>query len=204
MQQTGLLTIWGTGVYWTTNGGTNWTGFNNPPFGTNYGDPSSAIGTNGYFYEGYITKAGGMGVSTSTNNGATWTSSVVSSISSDDKNHLTVDKKVGSPYENRVYNTWTDFNVGANENQVVFKSSTDFGTTWGTLINLSASLPQVVMLKVVMFKPDQMVKFMLLLLFMMHGRVVKTQSVLLNLLMAERPGQKQEFIVQLILELEEI
>ena len=49
------------------------TGFNNPPFGNNYGDPSSAIGTNGNFYEGYITLAGGMGVATSTNNGANWT-----------------------------------------------------------------------------------------------------------------------------------
>ena len=103
-------TIYGTGVYWTTNGGTNWTGFNNPPFGTNSGDPASAIGTNGYFYEGYISSSGGMGVSTSTNNGLTWTSSTASSMSSDDKNHLMVDKKVGSPFENRVYNTWTDFN----------------------------------------------------------------------------------------------
>ncbi|MBK7630611.1 MAG: T9SS type A sorting domain-containing protein [Ignavibacteriales bacterium] len=136
-------TIWGTGVYWTTDAGANWGGANNPQplFGsTNYGDPSSAIGPNGYFYEGYITLAGGMGVATSTNNGATWTSSVVSALSSDDKNHLMVDKQVTSPYVNRVYNTWTDFNGGANNNQVVVKSSTDFGATWGTLINLSASL----------------------------------------------------------------
>ena len=27
-----FTTIYGTGVYWTTNGGTNWAGFNNPPF----------------------------------------------------------------------------------------------------------------------------------------------------------------------------
>ena len=58
----------------------------------------------------------------------TWTSSTVSSMSSDDKNHLMVDKKVGSPYENRVYNTWTDFNGGANNNQVVLKYSTNFGS----------------------------------------------------------------------------
>ncbi len=47
--------IYGTGVYWTTNAGTNWAGFNNPPFGRNSGDPAAAIGTNGYFYMGYIT-----------------------------------------------------------------------------------------------------------------------------------------------------
>ena len=133
-------TIYGTGVYWTTDAGANWTGFNDPPFGRNYGDPSSAIGTNGYFYEGYITLAGGMGVATSTNNGSNWTTSVVSSLSSDDKNHLMVDKQVGSPYENRVYDAWTDFNGGANNNQVVFKRSTNFGATWGTLVNLTGSL----------------------------------------------------------------
>jgi hypothetical protein len=133
-------TLWGTGVYWTTNSGTNWTGFDNPPFGQNYGDPSSAIGLNGYFYEGYITLAGGMGVAHSTNNGANWTTSVVSSLSSDDKNHLMVDKQATSPFVNRVYNTWTDFNGGANNNQVVVRSSTDFGATWGTLINLSSTL----------------------------------------------------------------
>ena len=134
-------TIYGTGVYWTTNGGTNWTGFNNPPFGTNSGDPASAIGTNGYFYEGYISSSGGMGVSTSTNNGLTWTSSTASSMSSDDKNHLMVDKKVGSPFENRLYNTWTDFNFGSStENQVVLKYSTNFGSSWSALVNLSGSL----------------------------------------------------------------
>ena len=112
----GLLSaIYGTGVYWTTNAGTNWVGFDNPPFGGNSGDPASAIGTNGYFYEGYISGSGGMGVSTSTDNGATWTTSVASSATGDDKNHLTVDKTVGSPFENRVYNTWTDFNGGAND-----------------------------------------------------------------------------------------
>lgn len=108
--------IYGTGVYWTTNAGTSWAGFDNPPFGGNSGDPAATIGTNGYFYMGYITNGGGMGVSKSTNNGALWTSSVTSSSTSDDKNHLMADKTVGSPYENRVYNTWTDFN---NNNAVL-------------------------------------------------------------------------------------
>lgn len=133
-------TIYGTGVYWSTTAGINWSGFNSPPFGTNYGDPSSAIGTNGYFYEGYITLAGGMGVATSTNNGANWTTSVASSMTSDDKNHLMVDKQVGSLYENRLYNTWTDFNGGANDGDIVFKYSTNFGSTWSALTNLSGSL----------------------------------------------------------------
>jgi hypothetical protein len=136
-----LGNLYGTGIYWTTNAGTNWSGFDNPPFGSNSGDPASAIGTNGYFYEGYITSAGGMGVATSTNSGANWTASVASSLTGDDKNHLMVDKKVGSPYENRLYNVWTDFNTGtANENDAVFKYSTNYGATWGPLTNLSGSL----------------------------------------------------------------
>ncbi len=128
--------IYGTGVYWTLDAGTNWVGFDNPPFGSNSGDPASVIGTNGYFYEGYITNSYGMGVAKSTNNGANWTSSVVSPGSNDDKNHLMVDKKVGSPYENRVYNTWTDF----NNNNAVLKFSTDFGVTWSAMKNLGAVL----------------------------------------------------------------
>ncbi|MBE0538725.1 MAG: T9SS type A sorting domain-containing protein [Ignavibacterium sp.] len=128
--------IYGTGVYWTTNGGTNWTGFNNPPFGSNSGDPAATIGTNGYFYMGYITGGGGMGVAKSTNNGANWTSSVVSSNTQDDKNHLMADKKVGSPFENRVYDVWTDFNVS----NAVLKFSTDNGATWSTVKNLGSSL----------------------------------------------------------------
>ena len=128
--------IYGTGVYWTTNAGTSWAGFDNPPFGGNSGDPAATIGTNGYFYMGYITNGGGMGVSKSTNNGANWTSSVTSSSNSDDKNHLMVDKTVGSPFENRVYNTWTDF----NNSNAVLKFSTDFGGTWSVVKNLGASL----------------------------------------------------------------
>ena len=53
-----------------------------------------------------------------------------------DKNHLMVDKQVGSLYENRLYNTWTDFNSGANDGDIVFKYSTNFGSTWSALTNL--------------------------------------------------------------------
>lgn len=135
-------TIYGTGVYWTTNAGTNWVGFNNPPFGTNSGDPAAVIGTNGNFYMGYIDNPGGQGISVSSNNGSTWTSYTVAPNpgSLADKNHLMVDKKVGSPYENRVYDTWSDLGGGVNDNDAVLKYSTNFGATWSAAINLSASL----------------------------------------------------------------
>ena len=134
-------TIYGTGVYWSTNGSNTWTGFNSPPFGTNSGDPVSVIGTNGYMYEGYITNSSGQGISVSTNGGTTWTSYTVAPNpgSLADKNHLTVDKKVGSPYENRVYDAWTDFG-GVNDNNIVIKYSTNFGQTWSSAVNVSSTL----------------------------------------------------------------
>ncbi|GIV45869.1 MAG: hypothetical protein KatS3mg036_0687 [Ignavibacterium sp.] len=134
-------TIYGTGVYWTLSGDTNWTGFNNPPFGTNSGDPAVVIGTNGYFYVGYIDNPGGQGIARSTDNGTTWTTYTVAPNpgSLADKNHLMIDKMVGSPYENRLYDVWTDFG-GANDNDAVIKYSTNFGQNWSAAVNLSSSL----------------------------------------------------------------
>jgi len=142
-------TLYGTGGYITVNGGSNWTGFDNPPYGANSGDPASVIGTNGYFYEGFIdggSNDGGQGVARSTDNGATWTRYVVGAAPSGisdllDKNHMTVDKKVGSPYENRVYASWTAFVTGsANDANLEFKYSTNFGQTWSTARNISAGV----------------------------------------------------------------
>lgn len=134
-------TIWGTGVYWSLNGSTNWTGFDNPPFGTNSGDPVSVIGTNGYFYEGYINNSSGQGISVSTNSGTSWSSYTVAPNpgSLADKNHLMVDKHPGSPFENRVYAAWTDFG-GTNNYDVVVRYSTNFGQTWSASINVSNAL----------------------------------------------------------------
>jgi len=135
-----VTTLYGTGVYWSLDGAANWTGFNNPPFGTNSGDPVSVIGTDGRFYENYITNSYGQGVAVSTNNGANWTTHTVAPNpgSVADKNHYMVDKTVGSPYENRSYCAWTDFG-GANDYDVVLRYSTNFGQTWTTSINLTNS-----------------------------------------------------------------
>jgi hypothetical protein len=124
-------TLYGTGVYWSTDGGNTWGGADNPPFGTNAGDPVSIIARNGNFYEGYITNSYGQGIAVSTNNGTNWTSYIVAPNpgSVADKNHLMVDKKAGSPYEGRVYAAWTDFG-GANNYKAVLRYSTNEGATW--------------------------------------------------------------------------
>lgn len=138
--------VYGTGVYWSTNGGSNWTGSDNPSpyFGTgNSGDPAAVIGTNGYFYMGYIDNPGGQGISRSTNNGSNWTSYTVTPLPGSgglaDKNHLMIDKKNGSSYANRLYDAWTDFG-GVNEGDICLKYSSDNGQTWSTINNLSSSL----------------------------------------------------------------
>ena len=131
------ITIYGTGVYWSVDGSVNWSGFDSPPFGTNGGDPASAIGPNGYFYEAYL--AGGSytcGIAVSTNYGSTWTTHTAYGVSDQDKEHVMVDKDLNSPYANRVYYTWSDLNAG--EAALVY--STDFGTTWSSYKNLSGTI----------------------------------------------------------------
>lgn len=140
--------VYGTGIYWTTNAGSSWSGSDNPSpyFGSgNSGDPAAVIGLNGNFYMGYIRNARGQGVSVSTNNGSTWSSYIagadVSSPNLLDKNHLWVDKKSGSPYANRVYDAWTHFVSGnASNNQVVINYSSNNGVNWSSFVDLSLSL----------------------------------------------------------------
>jgi len=133
--------IYGTGVYWSLDGAASWTGFDNPPFGTNSGDPVSVIGVNGNFYENYIDNPGGQGIAVSTNSGTSWTTHTVAPNpgSLADKNHMMVDKTGGSPFVNRLYVSWTDFG-GANNNDVVIRYSTNVGSSWSSSINLSGSL----------------------------------------------------------------
>jgi hypothetical protein len=135
-----VTTLYGTGVYWTLNGGTTWSGTDQPSF-TNSGDPSNVIGTNGNFYIGYISSSSGQGIARSTNNGLNWTTFTVAPNpgSLADKNHLAIDKKIDSPFENRLYSTWTDFG-GVNNNQAVIRYSTNLGETWSSSINLSSTL----------------------------------------------------------------
>ena len=138
-------TIYGTGVYWTLDGGaTNpWMGANDPVpyFPRNSGDPAAVIGVDGRFYIGYISGSGGQGISVSTNSGVDWTTHTVAPNpgSLADKNHLYVDKTPGSPYVNRVYAMWTDFG-GTHNNHVVSRYSTNFGQTWSASVNLSSTL----------------------------------------------------------------
>ena len=109
--------------------------------GNNSGDPTTAIGTDGRWYVGYINN-GGMGVSYSDNQGESWIrkqSGPNPGGSGADKNHLWIDTKEGSPYENRLYNAWSDFG-GTYKNHIVVTYSTDNGETWETRQNISVGV----------------------------------------------------------------
>jgi hypothetical protein len=136
-----VSTIYGTGVYWSLDGSSSWTGFDQPPFGSNSGDPVSVIGQDGKLYENYISGPGGQGVAVSTNNGVNWSTYTVAPNpgSLADKNHFMVDKTPSSPYLHRAYCVWTDFG-GANNYDAVVRYSTNFGQTWSSSINLSNGL----------------------------------------------------------------
>ena len=130
-----VTTIFGTGVYWSYDGSSSWTGADNPPFGSNGGDPASAIGPNGYLYEGYLVGGSyALGIAVSTNGGTNWSTHTVYATSSQDKEHVMVDKTLSSPYVNRVYYPWSNLNAS----QVGLVYSTDFGTTWSAYKNISA------------------------------------------------------------------
>ncbi len=127
--------VYGADYLYTFDIGESWEGSIQGPNGNNWGDPAVCIDNLGRWYVGYISSSGGQKISYSDNHGNTWTQRLVANKPSGyntmcDKNHLWVDTKPGSPYENYVYDAWTDFG-GTYNYQIVFKRSTDRGQTWG-------------------------------------------------------------------------
>ncbi|MEK9139059.1 MAG: hypothetical protein AAB393_18220, partial [Bacteroidota bacterium] len=57
----GATVFYGTGWYKSIDGGSNWSGYDQPPTGDNSGDPAAAIGRNGFFYIGGIAPNYGQG-----------------------------------------------------------------------------------------------------------------------------------------------
>ncbi len=103
------------------------------------GDPVTAYDSLGnLYYENMYNSGGniiGCKVIKSTDNGATWTSSVTA-ISGNDKNWIAADQTAG-PYANYVYSTMTAGSGVGN-----FSRSTDFGATWQTTFSpATQSLP---------------------------------------------------------------
>lgn len=125
-----VTTIYGTGAYWSTNGGETWAGFDQPPTGNNRGDPAAAVDRNGYLYIGSIAPNSGQGIMKSTNNGSNWTYIQVANPTTGllDKNHLTVDNSLSSSFLGNLYSAWSDFST--LDRAITVKRSTNKGDTW--------------------------------------------------------------------------
>jgi hypothetical protein len=121
-----------TRAYFTTNGGTTWTGVG---LG-NSGDPGVAFDRHGNAYFSYITSANGIGVSKSTNGGQTWGATVTVSgrrnSGVQDKPEITVGPDHSNTANDRIYVAW-DNNSAGDVLKVV--SSTN-GTKWSSPVSV--------------------------------------------------------------------
>ncbi|HNY03521.1 MAG TPA: T9SS type A sorting domain-containing protein, partial [Bacteroidales bacterium] len=136
---------WGSDALYSIDGGQNWEGSTRGTNGDNNGDPSTAIGSNGWLYMGRIDHDNGQAVSYSMDKGLTWTKVTVAhgpgqGNSLLDKNHLWIDNAQGSPYNGYLYDAWTNFIPGSsNYNQIEFAHSADQGLTWSLPVDISSA-----------------------------------------------------------------
>ena len=119
------INIYGSNYLYSFDSGETFDGSIQGAGGTNSGDPAVCIGTDGRWYIGFISN-GGQGVSYSDDQGQSWERVQVAPNPGQlaDKNHMWIDRKAGSPYENYLYNAWTDFGGGYNSEVVVSRSTT--------------------------------------------------------------------------------
>jgi len=135
-------TLYGANGFLSEDAGLTWGGSAQGAGGSNSGDPTTAINIDGSrMYVNYISNSYGMGISYSTNNGSTWSTATVTPNpgSMTDKNHMWIDNSPVSPYVGNLYVAWTDFG-GSNDGDICLKKSTNGGTTWGTLMNISSAV----------------------------------------------------------------
>jgi len=134
------------GWYYTTDGGTSWSGGDTLPTHSNLSlfmaDPAVGIDLDGnLFFNALLFGSGSRDViiARSTNNGVSWTETSVPSPSIDeDKNHLAVDINPGSPFENNLYTAYTDF--APFPSPVMFSRSTNRGVSFTSPVPINGSI----------------------------------------------------------------
>lgn len=125
----GANTDYGMGYYSTSNAGSNWAGGDIIPGSVYYSSNPfvSYNNTGGLFYnylDDYIV------VDRSFNNGINWGGRIVVPSSTQyDMNTIAVDKTPSSPYYNRIYAAWSNFNL--SQPRIYLSYSTDNGLTFG-------------------------------------------------------------------------
>src|SRR6478752_2656678 len=135
------------GISCSTDGGTTFTRVTNAsgqsPFAGTEGDPVLLYNrpTGTWFTVWLDTGCGGQGLggykSTTPLNAASWTHFCVHSSSQDDRNSGWADNNPSSPFANRMYISWNDFNVGGGALFATYSS--DNGTTWHAPIQVTTS-----------------------------------------------------------------
>jgi hypothetical protein len=119
------FTSFNTNTAYRTNDAFNWT-ISTPPFGAStFGDPVNAYDSLGNLFYENMSGSGTIQncrVIRSTNNGTTWSASVIA-VLGNDKNWIAADQTSG-PYANYIYTTMTNSGTGS------FYRSTDHGATF--------------------------------------------------------------------------
>jgi hypothetical protein len=140
-----FTTNYNQGYYYTTNGGSTWSGADQLSGSTVlYGDPSTAYDASGNaFISSMIPNltaqdADGYYLQKSTNKGVTWGNLIRGSDTrlNFDKDMIGADNYSSSPYKNYVYAAWTDF---TGNSSVRFNRTTNGGTSFSTPITLKNS-----------------------------------------------------------------
>jgi hypothetical protein len=128
--------LYGCDRFWSFDAASTWGGSIFGVGQVNNGDPSTAIGRNGWYYVGKINNGRGQSVAYSTNHGQSWTDVTVAQVGGGfgdllDKNHLWIDNSETSPYQGYLYTGWSCYVDGSpNQNQIEIARSTNQGISW--------------------------------------------------------------------------
>lgn len=139
-------------VYYSMDGGWNWTqAVMHSPYGV-WGDPSLIFDAEGNAYYGHLSNPGSPGywidrivVQKSSDGGVSWTSGAPIGFNpprkQQDKEWPAVDV-TGSPYHGYVYIAWTEFDAygstaSADSTRILFSRSTDGGSTFSVPVRIS-------------------------------------------------------------------
>ena len=127
----------GQGYYFTTNGGTSWSGGDLLPGSVAISsDPACVFDNTGRLYFNYFDNA--MICDRSTNGGSNWLGRVTVPSTSFDKNHMAVDDNPASPYYGRVYVVWANFTPSSPP--TVISYSTNNGVSFSAMQQIGSPL----------------------------------------------------------------
>ena len=137
--------LYGVDALYSSDAAATWGGSIYGVASGNSGDPTSAIGLNGWWYIGKISNAWGQEIAYSTDQGSTWIDATVAPGPGGnnllDKNHLWIDNSPTSSYEGYLYDAWTSFISGTPaDGQIQVTRSSDHGLTWASPLVVSAAV----------------------------------------------------------------